>query len=105
MKYSVVNVAYTIITAVFLGFQTEPDKFFIYFMSIFLLTVAASALVFWVSAGTGNAAVATLLIPLSFVIQMVSVCVFGYVFICDCSFAYYSYLEDFLLQETLFLCG
>ncbi len=59
----------------FLGFQIEPDKFFIFFVSIFLLTVAASALVFWVSAGTGNAAVASLLIPLSFVIQMVSECV------------------------------
>ena len=55
----------------FVGFQTEAANFFFYFFTLFLLTVGASSTVFFISAGVGVTAVATLLIPLSFVTQMV----------------------------------
>ena len=57
----------------YIGFQPEAANFFIFFLTLFLLTVGASSTVFFVSAGVGVTAVATLLIPLAFVTQMVSI--------------------------------
>ena len=51
--------------------QIEVDKFFIFFLTLFLTSVASTSIAFWVSAGVNVTAIANLLIALSFVFQMV----------------------------------
>ena len=54
-----------------LGFQLDIDKFFIYFLGLMLVSIAASSSAFWVSAGVTVAGLANLLVALTYVVQMV----------------------------------
>ena len=55
-----------------LGFQLDVAKFFIFFLSLNLVSIAASSSAFWVSAGVTVAGLANLLVALTYVVQMVS---------------------------------
>ena len=55
-----------------LGFQVAADKFFIFFLTLFLTTLAASSIAFLFSAMFRVSGIATLFVAMSFVIQMVS---------------------------------
>ena len=55
----------------YLGFQLDVAKFFIFFLTLFLTSFAASAIAFWVSAGVKVAGIGNLLTALCFVVQMV----------------------------------
>ena len=56
----------------FLGFQVAADKFFIFFATLFLTTLAASSIAFLFSALFNVTGIATLFLAMTFVIQMVS---------------------------------
>ena len=56
----------------FSGFQVAADKFFIFFVTLFLTTLAASSVAFLFSALFRVTGIATLFVAMSFVIQMVS---------------------------------
>jgi ATP-binding cassette subfamily G (WHITE) protein 2 len=60
------------ITYFMIGFQIEVDRFFIYFLTLVLVSIAASSSAFWVSAGVRVAGIANLLVALTYVVQMVS---------------------------------
>ncbi|XP_019854880.1 PREDICTED: ATP-binding cassette sub-family G member 2-like [Amphimedon queenslandica] len=53
-----------------LGFQVAADKFFIFFLTLFLTTLAASSIAFLFSAMFRVTGLATLFVAMSFVIQM-----------------------------------
>ena len=55
----------------YVGFQIDAGKFFIFLLTLFLTAYGASAIAFWVSAGVRVAGIGNLLIALSFVFQMV----------------------------------
>jgi ATP-binding cassette, subfamily G (WHITE), member 2 len=63
--------AFCVITYFMIGLQTFVDKFFIYYLSLFLTTMAASAIGFCVGASVRVFAIANLLIALCYVIMMV----------------------------------
>ena len=70
MAYTKIS-SFTIIIFFNLGFQVEVDKFFIYFLGLMLVAIAASSSAFWVSAGVTVAGLANLLVALTYVVQMV----------------------------------
>ena len=53
------------------GFQAHPSKFFIYFLTVALTSVAGATIAFAHSAMVSVFAVANLLVSLSYVFQMV----------------------------------
>lgn len=57
----------------YVGFQVAADRYFIYLLTLFLTTLGATGIAFFISAGVTVAGIANLLVALSFVLQMVSV--------------------------------
>ena len=70
IRYNMYHTIDTLICLI-LGFQIDVEKFFIFFLTLFLTSFGASAIAFWVSAGVRVAGIGNLLIALSFVFQMV----------------------------------
>ena len=60
------------LSLIFVGFQISVEKFFIYYLTIALTTVAGAALAFTFSAMVSVFAVANLLVSLVFILYMVS---------------------------------
>ena len=56
----------------FTGLQTAVDKFFVFALGLFLVSMAASSIAFFFSAVVRIFAVANLLIAMAFVVMMVS---------------------------------
>lgn len=79
------------VKALFLGLQVYVEKFFIFFLSLFLTTMAASSIGFCVGASVRVFAIANLLIALCYVIMMVG----GVNFSFTCIY----YLDNLQLQE------
>ena len=57
----------------FLGFQLQVDKFFIFFVTLFLTSLSASSVAFCISGLVRVSAIGSSLIAIAFVIQMASV--------------------------------
>ncbi|XP_054773833.2 broad substrate specificity ATP-binding cassette transporter ABCG2-like isoform X2 [Lytechinus pictus] len=65
------TVLYVIITYWMIGLQPEVAKFFIYFLTLLLVTFVSSALAFAISSSVSIAGIATLLIAMCYVLMMV----------------------------------
>ena len=57
----------------YIGFQIEVDRFFIYWLVVMLVNIAAVSLAFFISAGVRNGELANSLSTLPFIIALVSV--------------------------------
>ena len=62
---------FSIITYFMLGLDLEPGKFFIFLLTLFLVSIAAAAITYTFSSIAKVTAVATLLSALTFVLSMV----------------------------------
>ena len=58
--------------SVHVGLQIEAERFFIYWLIVMLVNIAAVSLAFFISAGVRNAELANSLITLPFIISLVS---------------------------------
>ena len=80
-KYCVAHIIYisTVFTVLWLpayflcvGLQIDAERFFIYWLVVMLVNIAAVSLAFFISAGVKNAELANSLITLPFIISLVS---------------------------------
>ncbi|XP_041485060.1 broad substrate specificity ATP-binding cassette transporter ABCG2-like isoform X2 [Lytechinus variegatus] len=65
------TVLYVVITYWMIGLQPDVAKFFIYFLTLLLVTFVSSALAFAISSSVSIAGIATLLIAMCYVLMMV----------------------------------
>jgi ATP-binding cassette subfamily G (WHITE) protein 2 len=64
-------IAYSIIVYFMTGLQMEPGKFFLFFLTLFLTTICASAIAFAASATVGVFTIANLICVLIFILNLI----------------------------------